>query len=550
MLVGGLAPTIQGAGSRCGGNMKTKADSRTSEQQGFALVLALIFSILIYVLVAELVVSGRMLRMTGENDALLTRMRYQMDYVRNQIEDTLLSDMASAAAGQGGGGAGGLGALGSAGQPGQSGQSGQSGQNGSGGANCDSSRDSWYAPQGFSDGDLTTYAFVEDENRKFNILSLWSPDQEFAKRSRERLVRLLDCLRQDTEYDISSSDAERIVRDLEDWVRRPGSDALPKPKLKSDSTKNPDLTLPLTLDELLMLPSVNEDLFYDKVIDGKVILGLESVLTIWTSLAPDPGDPAKLARQQQNNKQGNNASASPGGKSPPASSPSSGAGNPQANPNDPNAPPVQPQGEGIHININTATRPVLRALFPPEQIPDAVIDAILTYRNTEDEEAEGKDKPTDTTDFGDIQLGDQKKYKIFTALGDLEKVPEFANLPDPQLKADFENLLTVKSDVFSVHLAALYKRNEELRSFVLRRARSILVRVDDGGSGKLVPLILMEERHGLRLKPVDLQENRPDLMPQYMDLDQFAAEERASNPFLVDFYLPKDERNQLLTSHR
>ena len=80
------------------------------EQQGVALILALIFSILLYILVAELVVSARLLRVTGENDALLARMANQADNTFAEIEDTLLSDLAGAAAGEEGGALGGVGA--------------------------------------------------------------------------------------------------------------------------------------------------------------------------------------------------------------------------------------------------------------------------------------------------------------------------------------------------------------------------------------------------------------------------------------------------------
>ena len=83
--------------------------ARDSER-GVALVMALIFSILLYILVAELVVSSRMVRATGENDALLARMRSQMQYQLSDAEDKLLSDLVSEeGAGEDPGGAGGLG---------------------------------------------------------------------------------------------------------------------------------------------------------------------------------------------------------------------------------------------------------------------------------------------------------------------------------------------------------------------------------------------------------------------------------------------------------
>ena len=88
------------------------APSRASErnaEHGVALVLTLIFSILLYILVAELVVAGRMVRSTGENDALLARMRTQMLYQLDDTEEDLIQDLAGQAeeAGGGAGGAGG-----------------------------------------------------------------------------------------------------------------------------------------------------------------------------------------------------------------------------------------------------------------------------------------------------------------------------------------------------------------------------------------------------------------------------------------------------------
>ena len=112
------------------------------------------------------------------------------------------------------------------------------------------------------------------------------------------------------------------------------------------------------------------------------------------------------------------------------------------------------------------------------------------------------------------------------------------------MKADFQAMLTTKSEVFSIHLASLLKRNEEKRIYVLRRARSIVLRIDDGADGKIVPLVPFEERIGLRVMPVDLQESEPDLALLYAEMDQFAQEDRAWNPFLLDFYLPQHIREQ------
>lgn len=510
------------------------------DESGVALVMALIFSILLYILVAELTINSRMVRVTGENDALLARMNTQMLFQLGETEEKLLSDLAGAAADEMGGGLGGLGsALGGAagGAPGGDAGGGEGEEETDPTTACDSSRDSWFEPVAHAETDLTAYVWVEDENRKFNLLSLWSPDEEFAQKSRERLVRLIDGLREDTELDVMSSDATVIAQEIIDWGTRPSTEQMPTPPLKSVDEQRRDLVVPLHLDELLMLPSIDEDLFFDQALDGWYYPGLESVLTIWTSLRLDPGNPEKVARQR--------AAAQARGETVPEPTENE---EPEAGGGDGEQQQPQPEGEGIRVNVNTASRAVLRALFAPERVPDRVIDAIIRYRNEVDEEATeaaAEDNQTDVSDFGDMRLGEQPLRKFFETIADLEEVEEFAEIPDEEVKSEIQNALTTKSDVFSIHIATLYKRNEKTRSFLLRRCRSIVLRVDDGGEGEIVPLVPFEERVGLRLQPVDLQEDAArDRNEAYLDMDQFAKEERAWNPFLIDFYLPKEQREE------
>jgi len=500
----------------------------------------MIFSILLYILVAELVVSGRLLRMTGENDALLARMRNQMDYSLVEIEEMLLSDLAGQAAEEEAGAFGGaLPTTGPGSAPptaeGAAGAEGLAGaeEEADPAAGCDSSRDSWSQPESRAENDLTTYFWVEPENAKFNLLSLWSQDEEWARFSRDQLIRLIDVLREDTDFDVSISDADRIVGEIEDWAERSGTDGMPRPPLKSDDEEQRDLSLPIHLDYLLLLPSVDEELFFDKVLDGRVMRGLESVLTVWTSLQMDPGDPEKNARIAARRGEQPNPAAEP--EPTPAESSAE---------SDPNAPPQQPIGEGIRININFASRPVLRSLFPVDKVPDLVIDAIIRWRNEEDPEAADEEEAVSAYDFGELELGDQIKKRFFETPADLEEIPEFENLPDAELKADFQRFTTTKSDVFSIHLATLFLRNEENRAFVMRRARSVVVRLDDGADGTLYPIVRLEERNGLRVVAPDLQDDEPDLQFVYSEMDMFAQEDRAWNPFLIDFYLPKSEREQ------
>ena len=560
-------------------------DDGQRDERGVALVLALIFSILLYILVAELVVAARMVRATGENDALLARMRTQMLYQLTEAEQQLLGDLEGAGGeGEAGGGLGGLAGQGGQGRTGSQGGMPGAGAGAGGGAGggggegggegdmppdpatqCDGSRDAWFQPIGRPEGDVTTYVWVEDENRKLNVLGLWSPDEKFAEVTRERMVRLIDALREDTEFDVTIADAERVVSELLEWGKRGGTEQMPRPPLKSQDEKRREVAGLMHLDELLMLPSVTEDLFFDKVLDGKVYLGLESVLTMWTALRVDPGNPEKIARQR--------AAAESRGDSRGAAAPGAaqgagnqGAGNPGAGnqgagggtgsqgnaggqgggENGGEAPPAQPEGLGVLVNVNTAPRAVLRCLFAEDRVPDRVIDAIVKHRNEVDEEAmlqAAEGGGTEASDFGDVMPGAEKKLRVFATIADLEKVEAFAQFSDVDAKAEFQAALTTKSEVFAIHLAPLYKRSEENRIYVMRRARSIVLRVSDG-EGSIVPLVPFEERIGLRVMPVDLQDEALDLTLTYANMDQFAKEERAWNPFLTDFYLPKSVREQ------
>ncbi|MDA7936521.1 hypothetical protein N9B90_01110 [bacterium] len=503
-------------------------------ERGVALVMALIFSILLYILVAELVVSSRMVRATGENDALLARMRSQMQYQLSEAEDKLLSDLVTEEeGGEDPGGAGGLGGL----AGGAGGEGGEEEAEEDPTANCDSSRDAWFEPVGHPDNDLTTYVWIEDENRKLNILALWSPDPDFAQLSRERMIRLIDGLREDTEFDVTSGSATSIVQSIIEWGNRPNTEQMPTPELKTTDDINRDFHVPLHLDELMMLPDVTPDLFFDKVLDKRYYPGLESVLTLWTSTLADPGNPEKLARQRA-------ARGEPAQEPESEPPPVAGAAGEE--------PPPQPEGLGIRINVNTASRPVLRALFDPVRVPDRVIDGIIRYRNEVDEEAteEANDESlTESADFGDMQLGTQALRNFFETVDDLEDVEEFAQIADEEVKAEIIEALTTKSEVFSIHMASLFKRNQDERNrvYLVRRARSLVLRFEGGEEGSIIQLIPFEERVGLRLQPVEMQDDvTVDFAQQYMEMDQFATDERAWNPFLIDFYLPQDIREEFV----
>ena len=104
-------------------------------------------------------------------------------------------------------------------------------------------------------------------------------------------------------------------------------------------------------------------------------------------------------------------------------------------------------------------------------------------------------------------------------------------------------MVTTQSDVFSIHMASMFKRNEERKQFVLRRTQTVVFRSDDGDGGTLHPLVLMEETHGLRIQGIDFPDEYFDMdyELQLDEMDEFAAEERRWNPFYIDFYRKKEQ---------
>lgn len=500
-----------------------------TKEAGIALVLVLLIVTLLYIIVAELVTTSEFDRMTAENLAVETMESQALKVGLAKVLEDLAGD--SDGGGEGGSaGAGAGGALGNlgAGGTGAPGGKGQ-GKEDAGGDPGDSSRDSWFKPYVvYEDDRLTVYAFVEDENRKFNILTLLSPDSEFRDRSRKRLIRLLDELWEDAEFDLSRSEAETWVTAMEEWMRGESrNDDLPKPPLagKFELDKS-EVLPPFSLHELMLTGRIPKEAFPDRIVGRTLFPGLESVLTVYSSVrrTPLPGGPGEG-----------------GGANPSGGAGDQGGGNPQAGGNGTEngtggEDKEKALGPGIRININTAPRAVLQALAPVSEIPGSVIESILRYRNEiEEEKEQGGDEEALLEDQG-------PKYKIFTSVEDLDLVEDWKLLPENDALDRFKNLLTTRSNVFTIHLAALYKRDEEGKAFQITKVRSVWVRDDQGEEAKMYPLIPLHRVQGLRVFQVDF----PDEVEENADIseeEEFAAEQNAWNPFRLDFYDPK-KRNE------
>lgn len=530
----------------------TRPDSlsraRSEGERGIALILVLLVVVLLYILVAEVVTRSSFDEMTSQNQSHEAGIRTAMRLALVKAIEELSSDSDSSG-GEGGAGAGagagGLGALGGAGQGG-----GGAGGEEEGGEEAvgDSTRDAWFRSKSiYDDNKISVYAWIEDENRKFNVHNLISPDEDYAELSRQRLMRLLDKIWEDTEEDLSGSEAEAWANDIRDWLRgSTRNDDRPEPPLKRRETDGDAESRfsettrieALSLGELRMIPRIPEAVFADRIVGEEILLGLESVLTVYTSLAVDPGDgDEEGGGDEGGNANGGNAGGGGGEQG-------GGAG---ANPQAPGGGPTVLE-PGPRININTAPRVVLRALEDESVVPDTVLEAIIRYRNEVDEEAQeaadGENEERDTDEL--LQDDLSTKYKYFPSLDKLSDIREYENLPDSNEKKRFEDMLTTKSNVFTIHLAAVYKRDEAGRSYSVTRAKTVVARIADGEEATVQELIPLHRISTLRIQVVDYPEEEQEQRDRerYEMMDDFMREESQWNPFVRAFFDPEERERE------
>jgi type II secretory pathway component PulK len=505
---------------------RPRPSREASSEKGVVLVLVLLITALLYMIVSELAVRSEFDAMTSGNYGVEARIREGMKLaLRDVLQD--LADDADESAGEGEGleGAGALGAaLGGATGGGDAGAAGAEGMaEEAAGSPGDSSRDAWFQPQSyFDDNEVTVYAFVEDENRKFNLLCLLSEDEEFREQSRNRAIRILDVLWEDTAEDITRAEAESWILAIEDWMNnRNRNDDRPRMPLATNELRN-EVTIPVDLDELRMLPQIPEEVWDDRIVGREVRMGLSGVFTVHTSLkGPSSAE-----------------GAAEGSGADPAA-----AGEAGAESLDPEAETAL--GAGVRVNVNTAPPAVLRGLEDEYEIPRRVVDELLRHRNEidEDAQAQANEQAENDEQYGLVQEGEEEQKKIFDSVDALDDVEAWMNLPQSASKERFQAMLTTSSHVFTVHLAAVYRMDSGGKSFLVSRSRGVFVRVQDGEKTVLQPLVPMRRTESLRLVVPDFPEDAAYEQESLDSYSEFGAEEQLWNPFFLDFYDP-EKRNQ------
>lgn len=331
---------------------------------------------------------------------------------------------------------------------------------------------------------VKTFVYIEDENRKYNLLNLAHPQQEFADLALEQVTRLLDWVREDRlDGGLDADfDPRLVARAFQEWMktdlnRSVDGEIYQRPVLLSNAKKAGEndatdkTTLPLTLDELRLsvtdrvrLPA---SVWMDQLDDNtppEVHPGLVSLLTVYTSLREQPITEDLEGRYIPDEEEG--ASGRPRASSSRSTTPAGGSGSTTVQP------PTAAADVVAMININTAPRAVLLAVADPALISTDVIDEILEYRCEIDEEKvrREEEEQADSTQFStnksrtdvmtDMEGDEAKPLQTFSSLDVLEEKIESFKALDDKAKGEFLKYFSVTSEIFSVHVTVICNPNE------------------------------------------------------------------------------------------
>lgn len=354
-------------------------------------------------------------------------------------------------------GAGMAGGLGGGGLPGAGGGGGEEEA-----GPVDSRRDVWAKPQQTAINEVNVRVLVQDEDSKYNIMTMLTANEEEAEKAYDRVVRILDYCREGTLYDIDSSTAREMADSMRDHMQRRDSSVLPDPVQLTDLQDQPDRGMPGSLREFKVLPAFTDHHFNDFFdAEGNAVHAITSFLTIWTSVktyddfiasletAGGPTSQTTVDGAGQGGgpttDEGGAAGAGGAGGVGGLSSGNSGGGLGGALDG-----VTSGNGEpGIAVNVNTAPNAVLHGLFDRRDVPWDFLDEVVQYRNDEDEEAQDPDAEPVYDEYGEEIV----ELKIFESLEELAEVEGYDYI-EPEIKRDFERFLTVKSEVFSVFVTA------------------------------------------------------------------------------------------------
>lgn len=500
-----------------------------ARERGAALLLAFLVTMILVVVVVQLAVSSIVDRSIAINS--LREAEFEMsaragcEMAKALLVKDLKDEEAQSPEGEGGGEAGGAGdttsmtGMGGVDPSAAGGETANSAQN-----PTDSISDEWADPtasqEQFGDG-IEVRLRIQDEDRKFNLLSLIADDQEFREESREILIRLLDAFREDTKNDLSKGEAGDVADGIAEWFRGQRDNEFPLPRQASDKKDDSGriwsedifkddgstakTVYPLSLDELLEVKGMSENLLHGYMDLDRYVPGLEDVATVWTNLAFDE-EAVDTGEEEEGFKNPFDQDADGAGAGGSAAGGKASGGNDKGGGGDAKAGGETPQGAGGgegeeagaegedplpaetdqgRININTAPLPVLRALVSSDDLPFSVLEKIDEFRRkaldedeklglstsaltgggqqnkkkgggSSDQEGEGEEESPEDAD------GEDEDFTYHTAEEVIQRTEDYFNQKfelDDKVVTAFSNRIGVKSNVFTIMLELRSNKN-------------------------------------------------------------------------------------------
>jgi hypothetical protein len=505
-------------------------------RRGAALILSFMVLLVLILILAQIKYSTDATARVARNEETMVSMDSAIESAMLQVYEDLKSDAESDA---GASAAGGLG--GAAG--GDTGSDAANGGGADGGAGqdsgpTDSKEDEWSHPQRTEINEIQLRILVQDEDSKFNLLSLLTADPDEAEKALDRLVRVIEWSRKGTKAEIDGTSARRMGNAILEFMRRRTDQVLPKPMLLSDREDEEEIGLPLSLREFVALdPELfPPDLFRDFIDeDGNVVHSLGTFLTVWSSVgtAEEAQQQASQASGQapeqapgenggeQNGQNGEEGTGQEGGNGTENAGQNGEAGQgsaPAANGGGQGAQGAQAP-PGWAINVNTAPGAVLHALMDERDMPYRFWDDVVLYRNEKDDTVEENDDPP-LDEYGREIVVRQ----FFHAASDLSKVDGWESL-EPIVQGELISLLKTQSQVFSIYLTArkptgeekidTFSRREDIEreeadwQGLVRTVRAVVWRRTIGeGEVQIVPLVRWEVIDYVPFEVLDFPENR------------------------------------------
>jgi type II secretory pathway pseudopilin PulG len=423
-------------------------------RRGAALMLSFMVLLILILILAQIRYSTATADRVARNEETLVAMDSAIESALLQVFEDLKTDGASGAGAAAGGGLGGGG--------GDTGADPAAGGEDSG--PTDSKEDEWAHAQRTELNEIQLRVLIQDEDSKYNVLSVLTADEDEAEKAVDRLARVIEWSRKGTEHEIDGTSARRMATAITEYMKRRDDQVLPRPQLLTDREEDEDVGLPLSLREFaaidpeLFPPDVFRDFVDEK---GQVVHSLGSFLTVWSSVATldeanealqEPGEEEKEEEQEQEQQQEQEQEQEQQQEQQQQEEQQEQQG-------EENQGQGQDQGDsappGWAINVNTAPGAVLHSMIESRDLPYRFWDDVVLFRNEKDDSVEeNEDPPLD--EYGRPII----VKKFFHSVDDLAQVDGWDGL-EPIVQGELKALLKTQSQVFSIFVTARKPTGEE-----------------------------------------------------------------------------------------